>query len=82
MVKSKKIILNEIINVRGRFILGILEVVRKYKEISIQDLKAEVSTHSPYMKTTTALHLMDELTRGRNPRLKITEDGIVTLYKS
>ena len=66
-------------NIRGLNILKIFSLVRENKDITLEDLKHELSNDEPYMKPSYALRLIDELASGKKPKLKITDEGTVCI---
>ena len=56
-------------NFRGQYILKIISLVRLRKEISLDNLVAELSCNAPYMSPQTAKQLVQDLQGGDKPKL-------------
>ena len=67
-------------NVRGIQVLAIIGLVTKFKEIKLEDIANYLSTHDPYIRPVSTLKIIDQLSKGLDPQLKIKGDAVV-LYK-
>lgn len=65
-------------NTRGMQILKIVDTIKKNKDITLENLIIELSTNEPYIKKTSALKLIDDLSKGINPKIKISDQGNVS----
>lgn len=68
-------------NARGIQILKILETVKKYKSISLEEIILELSINEPYIKKTTALKLIDDLIKSKNSIIKMNDEGLLCIVK-